>query len=126
MRQEFFKRSLGRRPFLGVAGALAVLLAVTVTPVAALAGGSLDSYRAEGVVAERFDGFVELRAANAPSEARALVEDVNAQRRALYAQRAKESNVSVDQVGKLYATKIAETAPRGTYFRQPNGGYVQK
>ncbi len=46
--------------------------------------------------------------------------------RELYTRRARESDVRVEQVGKLFATKIAETAPAGTYFRQPDGSYVRK
>jgi hypothetical protein len=92
----------------------------------AWAGANLDAYRADGVIAERYDGYVEIRDSNAPSEARSLVADVNAKRRALYTQRADESNVPVEEVGKVFANKIAETAPSGTYFRRPDGGYVRR
>lgn len=85
----------------------------------------LDVYRASGVIAERFDGYVEIREASTP-DARALVDEVNAKRRALYTRRAEESNVPVEEVGKLFATKIVETAPPGTYFRRPGGEYVRK
>ena len=78
------------------------------------------------MIAERFDGYVEIRDSNAPSEARAVVEDVNAKRRALYNQRASESDVPVAEVGKVFANKIVDTAPPGTYFRRASGGYVRK
>ncbi|HUF87446.1 MAG TPA: DUF1318 domain-containing protein [Thermohalobaculum sp.] len=117
---------------------LAGLLVAFAVLVGALVAGSgpasaqeraLDSYRASGVIAERFDGYVEIRAPAAPiapAEARALVEEVNAKRRALYTRRAEESDVAVEQVGKLFATKIVETAPVGTFFLQPGGDYVRK
>ncbi len=101
------------------------LAALYAAPDPARADARLDAYRANGVIAERFDGYVEIRDSNAPSEARALVSDVNAKRRALYTQRANESNVPVAEVGKVFANKIAGTAPPGTYFLQPGGGYVQ-
>ena len=91
----------------------------------AWAGAKLDDYRADGVIAERFDGYVEIRDSSAPGEVSALVADVNARRRALYTKRAGESDVPVEEVGKIFANKIAETAPSGTYFLQPGGGYVQ-
>jgi uncharacterized protein YdbL (DUF1318 family) len=97
-----------------------------MAPGSALADARLDAYRADGVIAERFDGYVEIRNSNAPSEARALVADVNAKRRALYTQRASESNVPVEEVGKVFANKIGETAPPGTYFRRPSGDYIRK
>jgi uncharacterized protein YdbL (DUF1318 family) len=104
---------------------LAALALLAVLPGPALAK-SLDQYRAEGVIAERFDGFVELRAQNAPAEAREIVSQVNAKRRQLYEQRAKEQNVSADAVGKVYAQQIVESAPAGTYFKQPSGAYTRK
>ncbi len=103
-----------------------VLAALWPEPGAAQGGNALDAYRASGVIAERFDGYVEVRTTDAPSGVHALVEQVNAKRRALYTQRAQESNVSVDEVGKLFATKIVEAAPPGTYFLQPGGSYVRK
>ena len=110
--------------FLAVlAVALAALWAATAP---AAAQQALDAYRASGVIAERYDGYVEVRAADAAADARALVDSVNAQRRQIYAKRAQETNVPIEEVGKLYATKITETAPPGTYFRQPNGNYVRK
>lgn len=114
-----------------LAVAFAIILAAVVAalgtgPAAAQSSGELDTYRANGIVAERFDGYVEVRAAGAPADARSLVDEVNAKRRALYKQRAQESGVAVEEVGKLFATKIVESAPEGTYFRQPDGGYVRK
>jgi uncharacterized protein YdbL (DUF1318 family) len=103
-----------------------VFAALSAAPGSVRADARLDTYRANGIIAERFDGYVEIRGSNAPSEARAVVENVNAKRRALYNKRANESNVAVAEVGKVFANKIVDTAPPGTYFRQPSGGYVQK
>jgi uncharacterized protein YdbL (DUF1318 family) len=115
------------RPFLKLFVVLTVAFAaLCAAPGPARADAQLDAYRANGVIAERFDGYVEIRDSNAPSEARALVADVNAKRRALYNQRASGSNVPVEEVGKVFANKIVETAPSGTYFRQPSGGYIRK
>ncbi|MCL5776214.1 YdbL family protein [Limibaculum sp. FT325] len=103
-----------------------LLAALVAAPQDAAAQSKLDTYRANGVVAERFDGFVELRDPGAAADARALVNDVNAQRRALYEKRARETNVAPAEVGKLFATKIVGQAPKGTYFRQPDGSYIRK
>jgi uncharacterized protein YdbL (DUF1318 family) len=111
-----------RRFVLPLFAALALMVAL---PAPSLAK-SLDEYRAEGVIAERFDGFVEVRAQSAPAEAKQIVEQVNAKRRELYQQRAEQQNVSADAVGKVYAKQIVESAPAGTYFRQPDGSYVRK
>ena len=106
--------------------ALAMAFAVLWAAPDPASADALDTYRATGVVAERFDGYVEIRDPNAPSDARALVENVNAKRRALYSKRAKESNVPVGEVGKVFANEIAKSAPSGTYFRRPRGDFVRK
>ena len=114
------------RSLLKLVFALTVAFATfSAAPGPAWAGAKLDTYRADGVIAERYDGYVEIRDSNATGEARDLVADVNAKRRALYAKRADESSVPVEEIGKIFAGKIAETAPSGTYFLQPGGGYVQ-
>ncbi len=115
------------RPLLKLVFVLAVAFAALFAVLdPAQAGARLDAFRADGVIAERYDGYVEIRASNAPGDARALVADVNARRRALYTQRASESNVPVEEVGKVFANKIVETAPPGTYFRRPGGDYVRR
>ncbi|MEO0821492.1 MAG: YdbL family protein [Pseudomonadota bacterium] len=101
-------------------GLLGLLLAAM--PAAAQ---SLDSLRAEGAIAERFDGFTETRP-GAPGAARGVVDRVNADRRQIYAQRASEQGVPASEVGKIFAPKIFEKAPAGTYFRRENGSYVRK
>lgn len=104
------------------------LLAVVVLVAVALPAGaasSLDDYRAQGVIAERYDGLVEIRGA-APPEAARLVEEVNAKRLAIYRERAETEKVPVAEVGKIYAMEIAGKAPAGTYFKKPDGSFVRK
>ncbi|MGM0584382.1 MAG: YdbL family protein [Pseudomonadota bacterium] len=103
-----------------------ILAALLLAPQAASAQSKLDAYRMSGAVAERHDGYVEVRDASAAPDAGGLVREVNAERRALYEKRARETDVPVEEVGKLFATKIVERAPPGTYFRQPDGSYIRK
>lgn len=103
-----------------------ILAALLLAPQAASAQSQLDAYRMSGAVAERYDGFAEVRDAGAAPDAGDLVREVNAERRELYETRARETDVPVEEVGKLFATKIFERAPRGTYFRQPDGSYIRK
>ncbi len=122
--------SSDRRAFLALAGRLglaaALGLAGMLSSPSPARASTLDSYRADGTIAERFDGYVELRGSGAPAAARALVADVNAQRRDLYEKRGAEMNVPASEVGKIFAPKIFDSAPSGTYFLQPGGGYVRK
>lgn len=100
--------------------------AALTRPSSALAADALDFYRANGTIAERFDGYLQLRDANAPSDARKLVAEVNAKRRELYEKRAAEQSVPVSAVGEIYAAQIFRSAPAGTYFLQAGGGYIRK
>lgn len=88
---------------------------------------ALDRLRAQGVLVERFDGFIEVRSGiDAPAEAGPLVLRVNGERRSVYERRARESGTSLQAVGQVYATQIMESAPEGTYFRQTDGSLVRK
>ena len=104
---------------------LVVALALTLGAVPALAA-DLDGYRAQGVIAERFDGYVELKDGAGPPDAKAVVDQVNAKRADIYKQRAASQKVSVDDVAKIYAAEIFNDAPAGTYFKKADGSYVKK
>lgn len=112
---------MNRRTFLHAVLAAVAALAIAAPAVAA----DLDRLRAEGVVAERYDGLLEARE-GAGAEAKQLVRKINDRRRELYRKRAESQGVSVEQVGKVYAEQILEDAPKGTYFLKPDGSYVRK
>ena len=102
--------------------------ALLALPLVLLAAGAaaqarmLDAPRAAGTVGERFDGFAVAR----DSSAAALVEQVNAERRKVYADRAKTDGVPADQVGRVYAQEIFKSAPAGTWFQQESGQWTRK
>jgi len=108
--------------FHGLAGAL-VLSAVPLWPRRA-AAQTLDQLRASGAVGEAFDGFARVR--KPVPGAKALVDRINAKRREIYAKRAAEQGITLDQVGRVYAGEIFRKAPPGTWFLQESGAWVQK
>jgi len=102
-----------------------ILLAVPLLLLAGAAAAQarmLDAPRAAGTVGERFDGFAVARDASAA----ALVEQVNAERRKVYADRARSDGVPPDQVGRVYAQEIFKSAPAGTWLQQESGQWMQK
>ena len=116
----FARRSL----LAALAGLLLALASLGAgTPAEA---ASLDELRKEGVIAERWDGYVEVRVNNPPPEAKRIVDRVNEERRQVYQKRANEQGVSPESVAKVYAPKILEKAPVGTYFKKSDGSYVRK
>jgi uncharacterized protein len=100
-----------------------VAMAMAAGPVAAQ---SLDELRAQGVVGERFDGYAVVRAPGASAQVQSFVANVNAQRRAIYQQRATQQHVPADQVGRVYAKQLFERAPPGTWFLDETGKWVRK
>lgn len=111
--------SVTRRRLLRLA-ALAPLFALAAPSAKAQ---SLDQLRASGAIGERFDGYCVARSGGA---ATAVVNAVNAERRKIYAKRAAEQGVPVDQVGRVYAKQIFDGAPSGTFFQQEGGKWIQK
>jgi len=79
--------------------------------------------RSSGAVGERFDGLLVARENTA--DTRQFVEGVNAQRLKIYRERAASQGVSTEQVGRVYARQIQQSAPRGTWFLQDNGTWTQ-
>lgn len=104
--------------------AAVILSGITAGAPHALAQ-SLDAARSSGMVGERFDGYAVARD-NATPAVRTLVTNVNSQRRKIYANRAREQNISVDAVGKLYASQIVAKAPKGTWIQLQSGAWQRK
>ncbi len=110
------RRTLFRLTLLAVA---TLVLGLSGPPALAQ---SLDQLRASGAVGERFDGFAQAL----QSGAAGTVDQVNAKRRQIYAERAASEGVSPDQIGRVYAKQIFAKAPRGTKFLQQNGAWIAK
>jgi uncharacterized protein len=107
---------------------------VTLLPLAALrfsgkaraqSSRLLDAPRAAGTVGERYDGYAIARGAVSADLAK-LVDQVNGERRAIYAAEAKSKNVPIEEVGKVYAGQILKSAPAGTWFLGENGQWTRK
>jgi uncharacterized protein len=84
---------------------------------------SLDDAKSQGLVGENSSGYLGLVVAN--SEAQAVVEKVNAKRKAQYLKLAKKNNLSLAQVEALAAAKTIEKTQSGHYI-EVNGSWVKK
>jgi uncharacterized protein len=103
-------------------GAVLLMLCVAL-PAAAQ---SLDQAKAAGQVGERIDGYVGVVDANAPGNVRAMVDQINAERRARYAEIAAERGTSVQAVAQIAGQKLIERAPGGEYVLGADGRWRQK
>ena len=105
-------------------GAFVVGLVVfgAALPSAAL---DLDAARQQGLVGEQSDGYVGAVSASPSAEVEALVTEVNAKRRAAYAEIAKKNGTAPEAVGVLSAQKLIERAPAGQWIYD-KGRWMQK
>jgi hypothetical protein len=100
-----------------------VVLGLAALPAAAQ---SLDALKASGVVGEKIDGFVGVVDAGAPGNVRALVDEINAERRARYAEIAQKQGAPIDAVAKIAGQKLIERTPAGQYVMGADGRWRQK
>jgi uncharacterized protein YdbL (DUF1318 family) len=103
---------------------VALGLVLSLSLVLSLPAGaqSLDEMRGSGAVGERFDGYLVARDASAAG----FVNQVNAQRKKIYQERATAQGVPAEQVGRVYADKIFKDAPAGTWVQKPDGSWIRK
>ncbi|MGY6277457.1 YdbL family protein [Methylomonas sp. MgM2] len=93
-------------------------LCCLVLPVSA---ASLAQAKAAGQVGELMNGYLGMVDPGAPSDVKAMVNSINAQRRAEYQRIANKNGVPVDEVAKMTAQKVINQAPRGHYVQTPSG-----
>ncbi len=111
-----------------LAGLVAVgigILLLQPFPAAQAQSRLLDAPRTAGTVGERFDGYAAARD-GASADVVNLVQQVNAERRAVYAQRAATDKVPIEAIGKIYAMEIMKSAPAKTWFLSESGQWSQK
>ena len=109
------------RPLFACA-ALALTLALAL-PAAAL---DLDAAKRQGLVGERADGYVGSVAPNPAAEVRDLVADVNARRKAAYAEIAAKNGSPVEAVAAIAGQKLVARAAPGDWIDSGNGNWYQK
>jgi uncharacterized protein YdbL (DUF1318 family) len=99
----------------------AALLLTLAAPALAL---DLDEARDQGLLGEQADGYVGIVASPTP-EVEKLAAEVNAKRRAHYAEIAERNGTAVDAVAALAGKKLVEGAPSGQFVKT-DGGWVKK
>lgn len=103
-----------RRLLLRCAALLLCALGLAAAPAAAAL--DLETARAQGLVGEQTDGYVGLVRGQGSDEARRLVAEVNARRRAHYEQIAREQGTPVAAVAALAGQKLIARMPAGTWI----------
>jgi len=112
------------RPYFGFGLALAAL----ALPVSAQAQARDPAYaaaRAAGQIGEKMDGYLGYVGAPSPS-LRAVVEDINIKRKAVYADKARANNATVEEYALTSGClAIARTVP-GEKYQAPDGTWQSR
>jgi uncharacterized protein YdbL (DUF1318 family) len=86
----------------------------------------LKSAKEQGWVGEQINGYLGLVKSDAPADVKALVADVNSQRKAQFAQIAAKNGIAEAEAAKVFAREAAERTLSGNYIQNPAGGWVKK
>ena len=108
----------------------AVMLALAVTPAAAMAMDSkaaVDAAKAQGVVGEQADGFLGFVKPSSDPALKGAVDDINAGRAALYREAAAKNGVTAAAAGaSAYTAVVQSRIKAGEFFKPAGGGWTRK
>jgi uncharacterized protein YdbL (DUF1318 family) len=115
---------------------LAVLLAAALPaaavlplaqPRAAVAQeAGLDALKAQGLVGERFDGYVGAVKSRTDAATQQVIDRINLQRKDRYRAIAARRGASLSAVERIAGAQVIERAPSGTWVMPEGSGWVQK
>lgn len=87
---------------------------------------TLEEAKAAGQIGEKQDGYIGQVQSNVPADVAALVESVNAQRRARYEQIAATNGIAVSEVAKLAFERAFEATHSGHFVETAPGQWTRK
>ena len=86
----------------------------------------LPTAKAQGLIGEQSDGYLGLVKSDAPPDVKALVAQVNGQRKAHFTQIAAKNNIAETEAAKIFAREAAERTLPGNYLQNASGAWVKK
>ena len=96
------------------------MAAVLATPALAQRDPAYAAARAIGEVGEQPDGYLGVVGAGSP-ELRALVSNINIQRKSAYTAKAQASGATVEQLAFTSGCNLIEKTAAGEKYRSPDG-----
>lgn len=112
------------KTFLKLAGA-AAMLGMLASPAQAQRDPAYQAAREAGQVGEKMDGYLGIVGAATP-QLRALVDDINIRRRAVYAEQAQANNATLEEYAfTAGCLAISRTSP-GEMYQAPDGSWQQR
>jgi uncharacterized protein YdbL (DUF1318 family) len=111
------------RSFSHALAALLLALVLTVSDRTARAD-ALDDAKAQGLVGEQADGYVG--AVEGAGGVQALIDEINAKRKAAYADIAAQRGAPTEAVAQIAGKKLIERTPKGQFVRGSNGQWTER
>ena len=87
---------------------------------------SLQDAKAQGLLGEQHNGYLGLVKASAGADVKALMNNINAQRKKEYQAIARRNNTELNVVEALAGKKAIDRTPPGQYVKLPSGQWVKK
>ena len=103
----------------------ALVLSLLLTIHGAFAA-DLSTAKQQGWVGEQNNGYLGVVRADAPADVKALVANVNAQRKAEFTQIARKNGIAEAEAARVFAREAAERTAPGNYIQSAGGGWVKK
>jgi len=85
---------------------------------------TIDDLKSQGAIGENNRGLLEVRSGG--GNAASVVSAENRDREIVYAEIAKKSNTSAEQVGRARARRIAANSAPGVWIQRDNGEWYRK
>ncbi|EXI87400.1 MAG: hypothetical protein AW11_02528 [Candidatus Accumulibacter regalis] len=86
----------------------------------------LSTAKQQGWVGEQNNGYLGLVRSDAPADVKALLADVNAQRKAEFTQIARKNGIAEAEAARIFAREAETRTVPGNYIQNPAGGWVKK
>ena len=99
----------------------AIMIFLLMFNTACVFAADLQQAKSEGLVGEQLNGYLGVVSAEASSDVRTLVSDINAKRKAKYESIASQNSTSLETVELLAGKKAIEKTRAGNYVQTATG-----
>ena len=115
---QFTRSALG-------AAAIAMAIGGAISPAAAQRDAAYEQARQSGQVGEKMDGYLGV-VGSGNASLRAMVDDINIKRRAVYAEKARAANATLEEYAFTSGCLLIARTKPGEMYQAPNGSWQMR
>ncbi len=86
----------------------------------------LKTAKEQGLIGEQNNGYLGVVKSDAPADIKALVANINGQRKVQFSQIAAKNGITEAEAAKIFAREAAARTAAGNYIQDPAGAWVKK